>query len=305
MATVTAADASAGSPAGTVTMSSNGAGTFNPVGCTLSGGSGPVASCTFTYTPSQVGPGTHQLTASYAGDGGHAASQGADPLGVGDAGTSASLSCTPLSVAVGHTARCTVTVTDTSSGALVPTGTVAFTTTGSGAFGDGGSCALAKVTGGAAGCTFTYTPVTAATSSPRISAHYAGDTEHFGSSAGALLQVPPTGTPTVGLQSATVTHGHIRVSLSCPKSEAYCRVTVTVTVASGTLATGTVRIAGGRRATLALAPKRSTLQRLRAGRYPATVSIVAVDQSRHTKRVRLSGYCVIGAHFKLVTFHVR
>ena len=197
-----------------------------------------------------------------------------------------------------------MTVTDTSSGTLVPTGTVTLATTGSGAFSDGGTCTLAQVTGGAGGCTFAYTPATAATSSPRISAHYAGDTDHFGSSASALLQVPAMGTPAVQLSSATVTHGRIRISLSCPKSEAYCRVTVTVTVGSGTLAAGSVRIAGGRRATLALVPKRATLQRLRAGRYPVTVTLVAVDQSRHTKRTRLTGYCVTGAHFKLVTFHV-
>ena len=304
-ANVTGAGASAGTPSGTVKLSSNGAGTFDPSGCTLSGGSGPAASCTFSYTPSQVGPGTHQLTAAYAGDGGHAASQGSDPLGVGDAGTGASLSCAPLSVVVDHAARCSVTVTDTSSGTLVPTGTVTITTTGSGTFSDGGSCTLAQVTGGAAGCTFTYTPVTAATSSPRLSAHYAGDTDHFGSSASALLKVPAMGSPAVRLSSATVTHGRIRISLSCPKSEAYCRVTVTVTVGSGTLAVGNVRIAGGRHATLALVPKRATLHRLRAGRDPVTVAVVAVDQSRHTKRIRLSGYCVTGAHFKLVTLHVR
>ena len=104
-----AADASAGPPAGTVTMSSNGAATFNPGGCTLSGGSGAAASCTFSYTPSQVGPGTHQLTAAYAGDGGHAASQGSDPLGVGDAGTGAPLELRPALGHRGHTARCTVT----------------------------------------------------------------------------------------------------------------------------------------------------------------------------------------------------
>lgn len=304
-ATVTAADASAGPPAGTVTMSSNGGGTFNPGGCTLSGGSGPARSCTFSYTPSQVGPGTHQLTAAYAGDGGHAASQGSDPLGVGDAGTGASLSCTPLSVAVGHAARCTVTVTDTSSGMLVPTGTVTLTATGSGAFSDRGSCSLAQVTGGAAGCTFTYTPVTAATSSPRLSAHYAGDSDHFGSSASALLEVPATGTPAVRVSSATVAHGHIRISLSCPKSEAYCRVTVTMRVGSGTLAAGSVRIAGGRRATLGLAPKRATLQRLPAGRHSVTVTLVAVDQSQRRKRTQLFGYCVTGVHFKLVTVQVR
>ena len=189
-ATVTAADASAGTPTGMVSMSSNGPGTFNPGGCTLSGSSGAAASCTFSYTPSQVGPGTHQLTAAYSGDGGHAASQGTDPLGVGEANTGASLTCTPLSIAVGHAARCTVTVTDTSSGTLVPTGTVTLTTTGSGKFSDGGSCMLARAVGGAATCTFTYTPATAAAASPRLSARYGGDGGHFGSSASALLQCP-------------------------------------------------------------------------------------------------------------------
>ena len=95
------------------------------------------------------------------------------------------------------------------------------------------------------------------------------------------------------------------MSLRCPKTEAYCRVTVTVTVGSGTLAAGRVRIAGGRQTTLALVPKQATLQRLGAGRYPVTVPVVAVDQSRRSKRTRLSGYCVAGAHFKLVTLHVR
>jgi hypothetical protein len=52
-------------------------------------------------------------------------------------------------------------------------------------------------------------------------------------------------------------------------------------------------------------PKRATLQRLRAGRYPITVNVLAVDQSGHHKRIRFSGYCVTGAHFKLVTLHVR
>ena len=40
-ATVTAADASAGAPTGMVSMSSNGPGTFNPGGCTLSGAAAP------------------------------------------------------------------------------------------------------------------------------------------------------------------------------------------------------------------------------------------------------------------------
>ena len=304
-ATVTAADASAGAPTGMVSMSSNGPGTLNPGGCALSGGSGAVASCAFSYTPSQVGPGTHQLTAAYSGDGGHAASQGSDPLGVGDAGTGASLACTPLLVVVGHAARCTVTVTDTSSGTLVPTGTVTLATTGSGTFSDGRTCVLAPAAGGAATCTFTYTPATAATASPRLSARYGGDGGHFGSSASALLQVPATGTPAVARSRLTLSRGRLRVALSCPKTEAYCRVRVTVTVRPGTLAAGSIRIAGGRRATLALAPRRATLQRLHQGRYAVTVTVVAVDQSRRSKRARLSGYCVVGAHIKLVKVVVR
>ena len=304
-ATVTAADASAGTPTGMVSMSSNGPGTFNPGRCTLSEGSVAAAPCTFTYTPSQVGPGTHQLTAAYSGDGGHAASQGTDPLGVGEANTGASLSCTPLSIAVGHAARCTVTVTDTSSGTLVPTGAVTLTTTGSGTFSDGGGCTLAQAAGGAATCTFTYTPATAAAASPRLSAGYGGDGGHFGSSASALLRVPATGIPTVAPSRLTLSRGRIRISLRCPKTEASCRVTVTVTVRPGTLAAGSIRIAGGRRATLALAPRRATLGRLRPGRYAVTVTVVAVDQSRRSKRTRLSGYCVVGAHIKLVKVVVR
>ncbi len=135
--------------------------------------------------------------------------------------------------------------------------------------------------------------------------HGRGGGDHFASSSGALLHVPATGTPAVSLSSATLSHGHIRISLGCPKSEAYCRFTVTVTVPAGTLATGSIRVAGGGRATLALVPKQATLKRLRAGRYPITVNVLAVDQSGHRKRIRFSGYCVTGAHFKLVTLHVR
>ena len=58
----------------------------------------------FTYTASAIGPGTHQLTADYTGDGAHAASQGSEPLGVAEDSTRAAVSCSPLSVAVGQPA---------------------------------------------------------------------------------------------------------------------------------------------------------------------------------------------------------
>ena len=102
-ATITASDASAGPPTGSVSFTTNGPGKFSATGCTLPAGSGTTADCKFTYTPSAIGPGTHQLTAGYSGDGAHAASQGSDPLGVAEDSTSTAVSCAPLSVAVGKT----------------------------------------------------------------------------------------------------------------------------------------------------------------------------------------------------------
>src|SRR5205823_5611993 len=55
-------------PTGTVNFSvSNGTGTFLPAACTLSPATAAADStCTFKYTPSTVGTGTHTLTATYA-----------------------------------------------------------------------------------------------------------------------------------------------------------------------------------------------------------------------------------------------
>ena len=301
-ATITVSDASAGPPTGSVTFATNGPGVFSATGCQLPARSGATASCSSSYVPSAIGPGTHQLTAAYGGDGGHAASQGSNPLGVGEAPTSTSIGCAPPSVTVGKTTTCTITVTDAGSGAQTPTGAVTLKSSGAGSF---SNCTLAAHGTGAATCMFTYEPANAAAGAPRLTATYGGDGDHFGSSASALLHVPATGTPAVAPSSATLSRGRIRVSLGCPKTEAYCRVTLTVTVRPGTLAAGRVRIAGGRRTTLALAPKRATLQRLGAGRHAVTVLVVAVDQGRRSKRTSLSGYCVVGAHFKLVMLHVR
>ena len=55
------------SPSGTVTWTTNGAGSFVTSPCTLSG-TGGSATCSVTYTPSSVGAGSHLVTASYSGD---------------------------------------------------------------------------------------------------------------------------------------------------------------------------------------------------------------------------------------------
>ncbi len=55
-------------PSGPVNWTSDGSGTFVPNPCTLVGADG-TATCSVTYTPSEVGTGIHQLTAWYEGDG--------------------------------------------------------------------------------------------------------------------------------------------------------------------------------------------------------------------------------------------
>jgi hypothetical protein len=72
-----------------VVLSSNGSGTFGPGECNLAEVSIGVASCQRTYTPSAVGSGSHQITASYVGDEEHDPSQGSTTVGVAaPAGTS-------------------------------------------------------------------------------------------------------------------------------------------------------------------------------------------------------------------------
>jgi len=81
--TATVTDTNAGTvstPAGTVSFSSNGAGSFSVAGCTLVAGSTGTASCTVTYTPSETG--TQTITGSYGGDTTHALSSGGTPLSV-------------------------------------------------------------------------------------------------------------------------------------------------------------------------------------------------------------------------------
>jgi hypothetical protein len=54
-------------PSGTVDWTSDGNGSFDPNPCTLEG-SNDVATCSASYTPSEVGTGTHLITATYNGD---------------------------------------------------------------------------------------------------------------------------------------------------------------------------------------------------------------------------------------------
>jgi hypothetical protein len=73
----------ASTPTGTVRFASDGTGVISGGGaCALAAGA-----CQVTYTPTAVGSGTHQITASYSGDASHAASQGKLALSVSAAAT--------------------------------------------------------------------------------------------------------------------------------------------------------------------------------------------------------------------------
>lgn len=296
-ATITAADASAGPPTGSVSFTTNGPGKFSATGCTLPAGSGITADCKFTYTPSAIGPGTHQLTAGYSGDDAHAASQGSDPLGVAEDSTNTAVSCAPLSVSVGKTTACTATVTDARGGGLPATGRVTGKSTGAGTF---STCTLATFGATGARCTFTYEPANAGTPAPHLTVTYPGDDNHFASSANASLKVPASGSPAVKVVALSVRGGRIVLKLSCPKTETYCKVGATIAVGSRTLAAGLVKVPGGSARSLKLKPRAAVLQALRAGRHAAVIGLAAADQAGHRKHESVKAVLTAGKHFKLV-----
>ena len=70
-------------PSGTVSVSGDSSGTFSGgAACTLAGSTNPT-SCQITYTPTNLGSGTHTLTGTYNGDSTHATSAGRADLVVG------------------------------------------------------------------------------------------------------------------------------------------------------------------------------------------------------------------------------
>ncbi len=68
-------------PSGTVTWTTTDSGSFEPNPCFLTG-SGGIATCSTTYTPSAVGTGAHLVTATYDGDGNFTSSYGSQTVNV-------------------------------------------------------------------------------------------------------------------------------------------------------------------------------------------------------------------------------
>jgi len=76
--TAVVADAAANptAPTGAVKFATDGQGKFSAASCTLIDPAAGRATCQVTYTPGAVGSGSHKVTATYQGDGSHAASEG-------------------------------------------------------------------------------------------------------------------------------------------------------------------------------------------------------------------------------------
>ena len=168
-------------PTGSVTFTSNGAGTFSSPSCTLNAS----GQCSVTYKPGATG--TQTITATYGGDSVHAGSSGTTTVTATLRPTSTSVSCNPSSFQLGLSTTCIATVTDgAGAGATTPAGMVAFTSNGAGTF-SSPSCTL-----NASGqCSVTYTP--GATGTQTITATYGGDSVHAGSSGSTALTVTVPG----------------------------------------------------------------------------------------------------------------
>src|SRR3989441_827287 len=201
-------------PSGTVTFTSTGVGTFDGLDtCTL----GSTGKCSITYTPTEVGTGSHAVYATYDGDTTHTSSSGSTYVTVTKRSTTTTASCTPPSFQANGATTCAAVVTDRASGTKsAPTGSVSFTVDGGTT--PFGECLLTPAgTTGTASCSVPFTSTKAGTHA--ITASYSGDATHSASTDSTTVTVTPgppafvtlvpaTGTDAVGTQHcvmATVT----------------------------------------------------------------------------------------------------
>src|SRR5439155_1044040 len=200
-------------PTGTVTFAiDTGTGSFNVPTCTLAAGTyaagtiTPSTSCSVVYKPSQIGTGSHTLSASFGGDSSHTTSSSTATVTVtppAAAPTTTVVNCVPASVTVNSGSVCTATVTDTSAtGATTPTGSVGFASDGTGTFSlPGTSCSLSAGAAGTASCAVTYTPTVVGTGTHSITGTFVPTSNHAASNGAFALTVSP---PAAHLTSTVV-----------------------------------------------------------------------------------------------------
>jgi len=227
--TVTVADSEAPggtSPTGDVAFeATGGSGAFAPASsCTLSVAGPGTASCEVAYTP--TGEGSRVIAADYPGDGFHHGSGDDVEMTVGPPpnATSASVTCVPGDVTVERATTCTVTIRDTGTGPVAPTGSVAFSSDADGTF-DPAGCQLTAGAGDSSSCSVEFTPTEV--TQHNVAVAYGGDGNHTGSNGTRLLQV---GVATPHEAVATLACAPLFVPMTTPTT---CTATVHDVVAVG------------------------------------------------------------------------
>ncbi len=174
-------------PTGVVTFASDtSGGSFSSSSCTLSADNViGEASCSFSYTPGQASPTAEIITATYGGDGSHAASSGQAALVVTLRATATAVTCQHVKPGL---AKCTATVSDLSPGsAPAPAGKVSFSSSGRGVFRPT-QCTLSG-TGTSASCAVNYkAPAGVPFRAQTITASYGGDSTHQSSTGSTSLK---------------------------------------------------------------------------------------------------------------------
>ncbi|MGA9228889.1 MAG: hypothetical protein WBV92_01950, partial [Nitrosotalea sp.] len=193
-ATVTDPADSQSIPTGTMIWSDgNFGGTFSSSTCTLASGT-----CTVTYTPSANPPSAITITASYGGDAAHQATTGlvqlsANTLSTSTSTTSSTTGLDPTTAAIipnpatfsaGAKVTFAVTVADTTNPSSSMIGLVTWTDNGAGGSFSPDTCIVSSNT-----CSLQYTPPLNPSNSVTITAFYAGDSTHSGSTATSALLV--------------------------------------------------------------------------------------------------------------------
>ena len=191
-ATVTDPINSQNMPTGTIIWSDgNFGGTFSSSTCMLASGT-----CVVSYTPTANPPSTITITASYTGDNVHQASTGLSQLSATALPTSTSLSTNglssttatiipnPATFSAGTKITFAVTVADTTNPSSSMIGLVQWTDNGAGGSFSPDTCVLSGDT-----CSLQYTPPLNPSTSVTITAFYAGDSAHSGSTATSTLLV--------------------------------------------------------------------------------------------------------------------
>lgn len=156
----------------------NAGGTFNPSACTL-----PASSCTSVYTAPVNPPNVITVNATYLGDSQHSASYAVSRISTNTLDSTATeVTPNPALAYPGNPIAFTATVSDNSSSASSMIGIISWGDGGSGGVFSPTNCILTENK-----CSVKYTPPGTLSGTITVTAVYAGDSAHSGSSGKASL----------------------------------------------------------------------------------------------------------------------